>query len=149
MHASQETFVQVFADAQELLEKHWDELAVNKAERPLDIDVDRYRQLDVLGLLKVFTLRDENNKLAGYATFMVMPNLHYKTWVCATCDVYYVDPACRKNGWGKFFFEFIKEQLKLYRVNSIYVHDKLSHSHSHLFKALGFKPIEQTYELVI
>lgn len=131
-----------------LLEEHWQELAVNKEERPLDVDWDNYINLNNLGLMKIYTARKEG-ELVGYATFVVTTNLHYRTWKCATCDVYFVNPLYRKSGVGTEFFKEIVEWLRTYNVHSIYVHDKLSKSHSKLFTALGFKAIEQTYEMVL
>lgn len=144
----EETFLKAYEDASKLLTSHWEELAVNKDERPLDVDINGYLKAEEANMLKVYTLRDDGN-LIGYATFFVRENLHYKTWIVATCDIYYVDPSYRKYGVGfKFFNDIVSELLKM-NVRSIYVHDKLSHSHAELFQALGFKAIEQTYEKVI
>lgn len=144
----EEPFSLAYEDASKLLSKHWEELAVNKDERPLNVDTEGYLKAEEAGMLKVLTLRDNGN-LIGYSTFFIRGNLHYKTWINAVCDIYYVDPNYRKYGLGLAFFKDIVVYLKKMQVNSIYVHDKLSHSHSELFQALGFKAIEQTYEKVI
>lgn len=145
-----EKFEDVYPELIPILERHWDELAINKEERPLNVDVDRYKLMSERDILRIYTLRDGMwGKLVGYASFIIVPNLHYKTWVNGICDVYWVDPEFRNAGWGTSFFKEIVVQLKNELVNSIYVHEKLSKPHGKLFESLGFKAIEQTYELVI
>lgn len=145
---NEEPFDKLLQELKPMLDKHWEELAVNKEERPLDVDYERYSRLSQEGLLKILTLR-KDGVLVGYASFIVSSNLHYKGWVNAVCDVYYVLPEVRKEGLGTSFFKEIVQWLKFHKVNSIYVHDKLKHSHSKLFESLGFTAIEQTYEMVI
>lgn len=144
----EEKIIDLREEIEPLLIKHWEELANNKDTRPLDVDFDLYIKLNEDGFIKVFTARIEG-ELIGYASFFIANNLHYKTWKYATADVYYLDPAYRKQGLGFIFFKEIKEWLKYLEVKSVTVQDKLNHSHRDFFIKIGFTPVEQLYEIML
>ena len=144
----EELFKDIYEEMKPLLELHWEELAVNKDIRPLDVDVEGYTRVNEAGLLRIYTVR-EDNKLIGYAAFVINRSLHYKTWTSAICDVYYIDPVKRKSGLGLEFFKLIVLWLRGYKVNSILTQDKVHKPHKAFFEALGFKAIETNYEMII
>lgn len=145
---TEERIDQIQTELETLLTDHWDELAVNKDQRPLNVDWDKYKTLQDEDVCKVVTVRKDGT-LVGYACFMIVTNLHYKNWKVATCDVYYVTPSERKSGLGLEFFKVLIKYFDKLGVNSICVHDKIKKPHTKLFEALGFTAIETTYEMVM
>jgi GNAT superfamily N-acetyltransferase len=143
----EEKIADALEEMKPMLLKHWEELANYKDVRPLDVHYERYIQLNELGFMRMFTVRD-GDKLVGYATFYLSHNLHYKNWFHAINDVYYLDPDYRLTGIGIKFFEEIEEWLKSLGIRSAVVMDKINHSHEKFFKRMGYQPIEQNYEKV-
>jgi len=141
-----------FSDLKEeitpMLKAHWEELANHKDIRPLDVDWAMYQLMTDNGLLKTYTVRDDN-KLIGYSNWIITNTLHYKSWKYAVADVYYLDPEYRKSGTSYDFFFRIQDYLKALEVKSITVQDKLTHPHNNFFNRLGFTPVEQLYEKVL
>jgi GNAT superfamily N-acetyltransferase len=133
---------------QEIVKDHWAEVATNKNIRKLNIDVEKYTQLNELGFLKVFSAWSDDN-LVGYATYSIAPHLRYKNVLYAISDVYYLDPNYRGNGAGTEFFTAIDTWLKGLGVQIVEVQEKVKHSHSKLFTSLGYKLIENIYERVL
>ena len=76
----------VFKEMIPLLEAHWQEIAHYK-DIPLDPDFDAYFRAEDAGMLRVFTARDENDVLIGYAVFLIRFNIHYKSSKQALQDV--------------------------------------------------------------
>ncbi len=60
----------------------------------LDPDWDQYRQMEAVGLLKIFTIRDEGI-LVGYDIFIVGPHRHAVGSRVAINDMTYVLPEYR------------------------------------------------------
>lgn len=80
-----------------IVKRHWDEVGIHKADVPLDVDWARYARLEDDGTLKLMgAWRGET--MLGYASFIVMPNLHYQSTLHAINDAIYVDTAYRGVG---------------------------------------------------
>lgn len=131
-----------------MLLKHWEELANHRDTRPLDPDYQMYLAMNDMEIVRVFTVRSDS-KLIGYSIWIVAKHLHYKTWLYAVSDIYWLNPEHRKTGVAFDFFFKIEDWLKSLGVNSITVQDKLTHKHNSFFNRLGYTPIEQLYEKVI
>jgi hypothetical protein len=131
-----------------LLKLHWEELANNKDIKALDPDYATYLCLNEINVVRVFTVRIDT-KLVGYSIWIVNKHLHYKTWVYAVADVYWLHPDQRKTGVSYDFFFKTEDWLKSLGVKAIVVQDKLNHSHTSFFNRLGYTPIEQNYEKMI
>lgn len=144
----EERVVDFLNDSQELLVEHWMEIANHKDERPLDPDFQKYVQLNDLGVLHLFTARDEG-KLVGYIVFIVNQHAHYKSWKYAVSDVYYVSKEHRNKGTGFFLFTEAEMWLKDMGVNAITVQEKINFPHKGMFEHIGFKHVENLYEKVI
>src|SRR3990167_4142324 len=104
--------------------KHWEEIAHFK-DIPLEIDRDGYARLENLGLLRIFTAR-EDTKLIGYSIYIVSYNMHYKSSLQAKQDVLYIDKE--KRGFGHKFILWCDEQLKKEGVQVVYHHIKAAHN---------------------
>ena len=144
----EEKLIDILDEMKPMLLKHWEELANYQDIRSLNVDYDSYIKLNELELIRIFTVRD-SSKLIGYASFYISNNLHYKNWLHAACDVYYLDPEYRLSGVGTKTFEELEHWLKSLGVKSIVVQDKINHSHEKFFVRMGFNPIEQNYEKIL
>lgn len=144
----EEKFADIVEEVKPLLYEHWKELANHQDIRPLDPNYELYTLLSNNDILRIYTVRTEG-KLIGYSCFYVSPNLHYRTWLYASCDVYYIDPAYRTSGVGKDMIGHIERQLKALGVKAVMIQDKVNHSHEKFFKFLGYTPVEQHYEKVL
>lgn len=145
----EEKISEAFDEMDPLLILHWKELANNQDIRPLDVDYNKYIELNNQGHLRLLTVRDDFGTLAGYATFFIANNLHYKTWKYASNDVYYLSEEHRNTGVSKEMFLNVEQWLKGIGVNNIIIQDKVHHTHEKFFTNMGYTLIEQNYEKII
>ncbi len=78
-----------------LLLQHWEEIALNKDDVPLDPDWEMYKCIEEAGILSVTTAR-KDGRIIGYFAYMIVPNLHYKSLRVAEGDIFYVDKEYRR-----------------------------------------------------
>ena len=109
MKFKRERFVDVIDEALPLIEQHFREVDAQQ-DLGLDIDFERYKELDDNGTVRIYTVRTPENELAAYACFFVNYNLHYKTKLSALQDVLYVKPEHR--GFGYLFIDRCDKELK-------------------------------------
>ena len=101
----QESLVTTKEDARPLLEKHWEEIALNKDTIKLNPDWDAYADLEDAGILKIFTARSDGN-LIGYFVVFVRSHIHYKDNLFAYNDILYLDKDYRKGFTGAKLMKF-------------------------------------------
>lgn len=144
----EEKFENLIPELVPLFKIHWEELAINKDIRPLDVDYVGYCNFNRMGVIKVHTVR-KDGELIGYSFWFINNNLHYKSWVMAKNDVYWLHPDHRKSGIGTEMFTKIKDWLKDMGVMNIVIQTKTDHPHEDFFQRLGFTKTESNYEMVI
>lgn len=125
-----------------LLELHYREIAVDQ-DIPLTPDFAKYTQLEALGRLRVYTARDDDRLLWGYAIYFVGPNMHYQTSLQAVQDVLFMHPGRR--GVGGRLIRFADDELAKDGVQKVFHHVKLAHDFGPLLKRQGYEPIEAIY----
>lgn len=140
-----ESFVDAYDEFLPLLELHWSEIARDKENIKLNVDVDGYRRLEELGILHVATARDEGC-LIGYMISFVSPNLHYKDWLMANNDVLFIHPDHRGNGTFVRLLRFVEQDLRNMGVVNLYIHMKLAHDFGALLEKFGYYEIERVHE---
>lgn len=126
----------IFNEMLPLFEKHWEEIAHFK-DIKLEIDKESYFKMEEIGLLRIFTAREEDNSLAGYAVFIIKHNLHYKSSLQALQDVLYIDKE--KRGFGAKFILWCDKQLKQEGVQVVYHHIKAAHNWGKMIERLGYQ----------
>lgn len=94
-----EKIVDVKQEVMPLLLRHWDEIALNKAAVPLNPDWETYEKLEAMGMLHVTTARFEG-EIVGYASYLISPNLHYRTMLVADGDIFYLAKEHRRGSAG-------------------------------------------------
>lgn len=123
-----------------LLVQHKDEIAHHK-DIPLDPDKDFYMKACALGMVRVFTAR-EDAKLIGYAIFFVKPDFHYQQ-LTAQQDIIFIQKD--KRGFGRKFIEWCDEQLKAEGVRFVSHHVKKAHDFSPLLRRIGYELVDLIY----
>lgn len=144
----QESLVTVKADIIPLLEKHWEEVALNKEKIKLNPDWDAYANLEDAGVLKIFTAR-ANSKLIGYFVVFVKSHIHYKDHLFCYNDVIFVDEEYRKGFTSTRLIKFAEKCLKADGVEVMIVNTKRHKPFDSLLIWLGYKHIENIYSKVL
>ena len=138
----QERLATVYAEMFPLLERHYFEIS-SDLDIPLSPDQDCYYNMENAGVLRIYTSRDLDYKIIGYAVFFVRHNPHYKTSLQAVQDVLYIDPDCR--GFGADFISWCEAQLKLEGVQKVFHHVKVKHNWGKLLERMGYDHVEHIY----
>jgi L-amino acid N-acyltransferase YncA len=126
-----------------LLELHRQEISAYK-DMKLNVNVEKYIQMNNIGMYKIFVARSEG-KLVGYLAYFIAPNMHYSDYVYATQDVIYVDKSSRGAMVGlKLLNEAEKELIKL-GVNVATQHVKVKHDISPLMEKAGYDWVEKIF----
>lgn len=144
----QESLVTTKADIIPLLEKHWEEVALNKEKIKLNPDWDAYANLEDAGILKIFTARDDR-KLVGYFVVFVKSHIHYKDHLFCYNDVIFVDEEYRKGFTSPRLIKFAEKCLKADGVEVMIVNTKRHKPFDSLLVWLGYKHIENLYSKVL
>ena len=141
---SREQFDAVYEEGLPLLEAHYREIS-QYLDIPLTPDVERYRQLEANGVLRIYTVRADG-RLVGYAVFAVSRNPHYTTCLQAAQDILFVDQTFRKGRLGIKLIQFSEEQLRSEGVQVVYHHVKVLHpALGSLLQHMGYEHVEQIY----
>lgn len=126
-----------------LLEKHWDEVAIEKDTVPLSPDWPMYELLENCGALVCITAR-HCGELVGYASYVLSRHLNYDLRV-ADCGPFFLDPVFRKGMAGVNLFRAAEIMLKDMGVDRVVHKVKLSLDVGSIFERMGYKPIERVY----
>jgi len=133
----------------DLLTEHWEELAVTKADCPLDPDFDRFVQLDEAGLFRVWAARD-GKLLVGYLAFFIQPHLHYRSTLHATEDLFLLSAPYRRGLAGYRMFTTAIDALRELGVKRCICHTKTHFEAergglARFFERLGFVHTDNLY----
>lgn len=135
-------------EAKELLELHWNEIAVNRDKIKLNPDWDAYFDLERKGKLRIFTAR-ENGRLIGYFVVIVGVNLHYKDHVFAVNDILYLHSSWRKGLTGVKLIKFAEKCLQLEGVSVMSINTKTHRPFDSLMSYLKYDLVERVYQKYI
>jgi GNAT superfamily N-acetyltransferase len=144
MEFSEETLSQCLDEARPLLVDHWENIALNKDTIPLNPLWNIYEKLEETGNLKIITAR-QDEKLVGYAAYVISPSLHYSSEIIADADVFWLDPNHRKGMAGMRLFKHAEKVLKSYGVTRILNKVKIHFDVGKVFERMGYNPIERVY----
>ncbi len=123
---------------------HWEELALNQKQVPLDPQYEIYLDRDAQGQVMLVTLR-KAGEMVGYFVGFVAPALHYKTCLTLTMDIFYVLPEHRGDGGGFILFKEVEREAKRRGVERMFVGSKCHKDASWLFEKLGYEEVERYY----
>jgi len=111
---------------------------------PLEPDYKKYNTLQDLGMLWCLGVYDDE-KLIGYAVFIVSTHLHYASAKHAMEDLYWIDEEYRKGFTGVRLFKEIENGLKQIGVQKIILGTKTKADVGRIFERLGYKQFECLY----
>lgn len=144
----QEFLVTTEKDARPLLEKHWQEIAVNKEHIKLNPDWEAYADLEASGNLKIFTARD-GSTLVGYFVVFVRNHIHYKDHLFAHNDILFLSEPYRKGFTGIKLIKFAEECLKADGVSVLTINTKTHKPFDGVLQRLGFNHVENIYSKLL
>jgi len=146
----QESLEQAWPDAQRLFALHYEELTFGKERVKLAPDTGRYKALERDGGLMVFTARDDDGAMAGYAVFFLTSHIHYRLNLFAVNDVFYIDPERRSDPWLGFrFIKFLDRHLSaISEIDAIKWHTKVHREFGPILHRLGYVPEETIWAKV-
>jgi GNAT superfamily N-acetyltransferase len=121
-----ETLDDTKGECDELIAAHWREIAVWQ-DIPLDPDWVAYDSLSKAGMLAIYTVRTEEEKLVGYAVFVLRKHTHYKGHSWAMNDIVFVHPDYRDGRIGRRLAKFWEQDLKNRGINVVHVNVKTAH----------------------
>lgn len=145
MRYAEETFEEAYPDAEQFILNNHTEINTDIAE-PLDVDLKTYEEASKIGLLKVFTARDEKGQLVGYSAIWIHQSLHFRGEKHATQDVFYVRPEYRGKMVGFILIRFAETVLRKLGVKVIN-----HHAHVHnlrlgvMLEKMGYTPKAYNY----
>ena len=100
----------LWEEAMPLFEQHWQEIATFK-DIVLSPNKEADKTLEDAGMLRFFTAR-RDDRLVGYAVFLLGCHLHYSQNLFAMQDVVFVDPLVRGGRTGWMLLRFAEKSLK-------------------------------------
>lgn len=142
--AQVESMFDALDEALPMLQKHYEELALNKDKVPLDPDWNAYRRLDEQGAILCVTLRDKG-RLVGYYTGFVLPDLHYKSCLSLKMDIFWTHPDIRGGMAGVKLFRTVRAEAKRRGVKRMFAGSKHHKDASKLFEFLKMELVETYY----
>jgi hypothetical protein len=119
---------------------HWGELGLTKDDVPLDMDWDRYLDLESDDRLHLVVVRMDGHVI-GYQFTFVGGHFHYKSTLHGIVDLYYLLPQFRKGKVGIDMFKYAESELKKVGVVKVITGCKAcipGLDHSKLFEHLGY-----------
>lgn len=126
-----------------IFEDHYEEIAHYK-DIKLSPDTLYYDTAQKIGILRVFTIRDEG-KLVGYSVFTVGKNPHYSESIQAKQDILFLSKKLRGGFNGFKFIKWCDDQLKKECVQVVYHHVKKEHNFGPVLERQGYKLVDLIY----
>lgn len=140
-----ERFSEIVKELPPLFKRHWREIALNQDAVLLDPSWDTYIKLDLMGVLRILTVRS-HGALVGYHFLLVVPHLHYNSTLSAETDLVWLDPAFR---FGLTGYRLLKQACDDLKAGGVKLHKINEKLHAPflgpLLKRLGYAPIETAY----
>ena len=142
--AQVEPFPPFLEEVKPLLQRHYEELALNQDKVPLSPQYHVYLERDARGEVLLVTIR-ESGALVGYFVGFVAPGLHYETCLTLIMDIFWLAPEHRGQRGGIKLFRAVFEEAKRRGVQRIFAGSKCHKDASRLFEALGMEKCEVYY----
>ena len=132
-----------------LVAQNWYEAEDFRDEIELDVDWEKYITLEDLGMLGFYTVRNNKDKLVGYAAVFADNNLHHKQDIFAKIETFFVHPKHRSHGTALKFFQYVIDDIKRHDVSLITFSVKYKHLIEKVLPRYDFKPIETLFALLV
>lgn len=143
-----EKFADCYQEADTMLRMQYEEITTCKEAKVYNPNYYRYQELEDMGMLRVFTARDDGN-LIGYFVSFVTPHLHYSDTMFALNDILFIHPTWRKGSCGYRLIKLATEDLKNFGAAILIIHMKVDYPFRNLLIRLGFTLTEENWERVL
>jgi hypothetical protein len=143
----EETIREVWPELNSLTKEHYKEVSLLADQIELDVDIDYYLQLEELGMVRVFTVR-ENNSLVGYASFFIVGSPRYKGKKVAQNDGIFIQERIRQGFLGIKFIKAITKELST-SCDIILWHVKDKYDFSPILKRMNFIKQDTVWSLLV
>jgi hypothetical protein len=127
-----------------ILETHRVELSRFK-DMPLNPDWEKYKIISSLGKCMWYTVRNNDGMLLGYSVIVIDNNMHYKDFLYAIQDIFYIIEGNRTSIASLKLLRFIEKDLKEKGVSVVIQHAKLTNRFSELLTKLDYTMVENSF----
>lgn len=107
-------------------------------------DGERFMAMDQAEVARLYTARNQDGELVGYAVFFVIKHMHYGSTQWALQDVLYFLPEYRGISSVRFL-KWTDQELRSLGVDVICRHVSEKRDYSRTLKRLGYQPVETAY----
>ena len=145
---SRESFRKVSEDSLEFIDDNYDELGQLQDVVPLDVDWDGMFYHESRGALLSFALRADD-KMIGYAIFLLTPTLHSKSTVHAISDVIFIAKEYRQGLVGLKFIDYCEDYAKQCGAKVSHLVMKADPRLARILERTGHRIFEVTYMKVL
>lgn len=144
---SVEPFPPFVEEVKPILQRHWEELALNKESVPLDPQYEVYLERDKRGEILLIVGRDQGRIVAYFIGF-IAPGLHYRRCLTLTMDIFYVVPESRGKA-GIALFRAVEDEAGRRGVKRLFMGSKMHKDSAALFERLGYTEVERYFSKMI
>ena len=131
-------------DVDRLLLDYFERTNAQDGQPKLLMDWASMIKLESMGKVALFTARIEN-KLVGFALYVMYPHLHHGGNIWAMCDILAVDPDQRGKGVATNIVEHAERRFKQMGITQMMHSYRTIYGVTPLFEKLGFTCIEHLY----
>lgn len=155
--ATVESFTERLPELKVLFPAHWEKLALDKDQIPLDPQYEVYAQYEARGELLFIALRD-GGRMVGYWSAHVAPGLHYQSCLTAMMDMWNVLPEYENGVAAMILMKAVEREYRRRGVNRSIVSEKIHRPcgkakngkpEGRLYRAFGYEPAETHYSKLI
>lgn len=142
--AAPESFMACHHELAVLFPEHWEKLALDRDEIPLDPNYQSYGIMEERGELMLIALRDAG-RLVGYWSASIAPGLHYQSTLTGMMDMWNIAPGYEGTMAPLILMRAVEKEYKRRGVRKAFAGEKLHKPCGRLYKAFGYKPAELYY----
>ena len=132
-----EKVLDIKEELKSLLDKHYEELTLDKDVVKLDPIWSLYGELEEKNQFFLFTARDED-VLVGYSAFFMKQHIHYKDLIVATNDVLFLKKEYRLGITGIKLLKYSEQKVKELGAKKITWHVKYSNDFRPILHRMGY-----------
>lgn len=132
-----ESLFDILPEMKELIELHYQEIALYKDKVKLNPDWETYKKLEEQNQFFLFTARIDG-ELVGYSAFFLKPHIHYKDLLVASNDVLFLKKEHRAGRIGLKLIKYSEQRIKELGANKITWHIKVTNDFRPMFHRMNY-----------
>lgn len=132
-----ESLFDILPEMEELIELHYQEIALNKDVIKLKPIWSEYKKLEDNKQFYLITARMEK-QLVGYSAFFLKPHIHYEDTIVASNDVLFLKKEYREGRIGLKLIKFSEQKMKELGAHKITWHIKVTNDFRPMFHRMNY-----------